>query len=397
MAPVRIFAVAAAGLLVFAHTGAWAQTGADQPAAAQANVAFISSAPVALLIDLSSDTVLFSKQTDRIIPPASMTKIMTSYVALDLVKKGELALDRRVTVSASTAARWSGRGSSMRLRAGDQPTIEQLLDGVVTLSGNDAAVALAEAIDGSEAAFVARMNATARAIGMTNSQFGTATGWPDQRRTLVTAQDLATLSRQLLTDFPQEYQRFYGLRSFGWNGASHQNRNPLLGAFAGADGIKTGHTNEAGYCLVGSALRDDRRLLLVVAGLPSMAARESASVSLMRWGFDQWESRSLFNAGQTVGFAQVQLGEAQDVPLVATAPIRVTVPRGADPVVRTSIRYNGPLKAPLRAGDTVAEMAISVEGQPDRTVPLTVGADVKLGTAMDRLQFGFYALFGMAA
>ncbi len=357
------------------------------------SAAFQTSAPVAMLVDLSSGSVLFARDTDRQIPPASMTKIMTSYVALDLVAKGELALDAATIIRPETAQKWSGRGSTMYLRAGQSVTIEELLHGVITLSGNDAAVALAEAIDGSEAAFIVRMNSTAGRLGMTNSQFATVNGWPDGGRTMVTARDLVVLAQALLRDHPQLYRQFYGQRSFLLNNFSQKNRNPLLGVVVGADGIKTGNTKDAGYCFVGSAERQGRRLVMVVAGLPSMDSRQAESTRMINWGFSHWENRIIASQGSIVGRAVLQEGNQASVSLTPLRDVVITVPHGENPEFQTVVRYDGPIKAPVQPGVAIATLVVTVAGQPPVEFPLGANEPVARGNLVHRLRFGFMALF----
>lgn len=254
---------------------------------------FETEAPIVMLKDLDSGRVLFSRGADKRFAPASMAKVMTAYVVLDLIAKGELSRNRLVTVEDATWKMWSARrgGSTMFLRAGEKVSIDDLLKGLITVSGNDAASVLAVGIDGSEAAFVRRMNDVAAKIGMASSRFGTASGWPDGGITKVSAGDLVLLAGKLIHDHPDAYARYFSIPKFQ-HGISpdgkpivQANRNPILGRFAGADGLKTGHTSEAGYCFLGSAKRDGRRLILVVAGMPSEKARREEAERLMNWGF----------------------------------------------------------------------------------------------------------------
>jgi serine-type D-Ala-D-Ala carboxypeptidase (penicillin-binding protein 5/6) len=232
---------------------------------------FETAAPVAYMVDLSSGAELYAKDADRRIPPASMAKMMTTYLAFKLVNEGKFKMTDTFTVRPETWAKWHGpeAGSTMFLSSGEKVSIENLLHGIVTLSGNDACIVLAEGMFGSEAAFVAQMNATAKELGLTNTQYGTANGWPDNGVTYTTARDLAKLGKATLYDFPQLYKDFYGKTEFTWgktvgSGAAivQPNRNPILGKIAGADGIKTGHTDEAGYGFTGSAEQNGRRIVI---------------------------------------------------------------------------------------------------------------------------------------
>jgi len=254
---------------------------------------FRANAPVAYLVDVTHNTVLFSQNADRRIEPASMTKMMTAYVVFDLVSQGKLRLDQTVTVSDGTWKRWHGArgGSTMFLRAGEQVTVADLLTGLLTVSGNDAAYALAEGVAGSSEDFVDLMNAKAAEIGLNDSHFASPNGWPDGGATYTTANDLARLAIQTIRTYPDLYHRFYGRPSLAWGRGAHGRTikqaatNPLIGRVQGADGLKTGFTDGAGYCLTGSAVRNGRRLVMVVAGLPSEKARLAESVRLMDWGF----------------------------------------------------------------------------------------------------------------
>ncbi|MBO9694744.1 MAG: D-alanyl-D-alanine carboxypeptidase [Sphingopyxis sp.] len=246
-----------------------------------------------MLKDPDTGQVLFSRGADKRFAPASMTKVMTAYVVLDLIKRGQLSRDRLFTVDDATWKTWSARprSSSMFLRAGEKISVDDLLKGLITVSGNDAATVLAVGIDGSESAFVKRMNGMAARLGMSSSNFGTASGWPDAGVTKVSAGDLTLLADRLIRDHPGGYARYFSIAKLR-HGISpdgkpivQANRNPILGRIAGADGLKTGHTSEAGYCLLGSAKRDGRRLIIVVAGMPSEKARREEAERLMNWGF----------------------------------------------------------------------------------------------------------------
>src|SRR5687768_586994 len=330
-------------------------TAAPAPAAAPT---FETPAEVAYLIDLSSGAVLLEKDSDRRIPPASMAKMMTTHVAFELIKRGDLKLDTMCTVRPETWKRWHGpaAGSTMFLSPNEQVSVENLLYGIVTLSGNDASVVLAECIAGTEAQFVNIMNENARRLGLTNSRFGNSNGWPDEGQTYVTARDLAMLARAEIENHPDLYKQFYGRKDFTWGktlgsgqAITQANRNPLLGRVAGADGLKTGHTEEAGYGFTGSAEQNGRRLIMVIAGLDSFNGRIAESVKLMEWGFNAWQEKPLYKAGATVGEAQVQLGSEGTVPLVTPRDYSVTMPAGVlSKISSTKIRYKGPLPAPIK-------------------------------------------------
>src|SRR5690349_7765290 len=311
---------------------------------------FDTPAKVAYLIDLSSGAVLLSKDADRRMPPASMAKMMTSNVAFDLIKRGELKLDKMCTGRPETWQKWHGpqAGSTMFLSPNEQVSVENLLKGIVTLSGNDASVVLAECIAGTEQAFTDQMNALGKRIGLTNSHFGTANGWPDNGVTYVSARDLATLAKWEIEHHYKLYKEFYSLPSFTWGKTlgsnqdiTQQNRNPILGKVPGADGLKTGHTDEAGYGFTGSAEQNGRRLIEVLAGMSSWNERVQESTRLMQWGFGAWQAKPLFQQGAKVGTAKVQLGSSGEVPLVAPRNLAVTVPAGllSGSATRMKIRY----------------------------------------------------------
>ncbi|WP_439567774.1 D-alanyl-D-alanine carboxypeptidase family protein [Sphingopyxis sp.] len=282
-----------AGLALVFAAPASAANDARPKSAAAARPLYTTQAPIVMLKDLDSGEILYSRGAEKRFAPASMAKVMTAYVVLDLIKKGELSRDKQFTVSDATWKKWSGSsgGSTMFLRPGEKISVDDLLKGLITVSGNDAAAVLAVGIDGSEEVFSKRMNIIAGGIEMKSSYFGTPSGWPDGGATKVSAADLITLADRLIRDHPGGYARYFSLPRLQ-HGTSPEgkpivqsNRNPILGRFVGADGLKTGHTSEAGYCFLGSAKRDGRRLIMVVAGLPSDKARRDEAERLMTWGF----------------------------------------------------------------------------------------------------------------
>ena len=366
---------------------------------------FETPARVAYLIDLSSGAVLLSKNADVRMPPASMAKMMTTNVAFELVKKGDLKLDKKCTVRPETWQKWHGpqAGSTMFLSPNEQVTVDELLKGIITLSGNDASVVLAECIAGTEEAFANVMNDNAKRLGLTNSHFGNSNGWPDEGVTYVSARDLATLARAEIENYPDLYKKYYSLTEYthgqtlGSGAAITQaNRNPLLGRVAGADGLKTGHTEEAGYGFTGSAEQNGRRLIMVVAGLDSFNQRISESVRLMQWGFNAWQSKPLFKAGTNVGSAQVQLGSSNEVPLVAPRDLALTIPAGVlSKTGAMKIRYQGPVKAPIAKGQHVADLVVSMP-DGEQVMPLAAGEAIEEAGFFGRVWIGLKQLFGMA-
>jgi serine-type D-Ala-D-Ala carboxypeptidase (penicillin-binding protein 5/6) len=366
---------------------------------------FETAAPVAFMIDLASGAVLYAKDADRRMPPASMAKIMTTHVAFDLIDRGELSLDKMCTVRPETWRQWHGpqAGSTMFLSPGEEVSVKNLLHGIVTLSGNDASVVLAECISGTEPAFVALMNRKSQELGLQNSYWGNPVGWPDGGVTYTTARDLANLAAADINQHGKLYREFYGQREFTWGQTlgsnrpiTQGNRNPLLGRVPGADGLKTGHTNEAGYGFTGSAEQDGRRLVMVVAGLDGFNQRIEESVRFMQWGFNAWQARPLFQQGTKVGEARVQLGGARSVGLVAPRNLAVTVPAGLGRNVTARIAYEGPVKAPIAEGQHIADLVVSSEGMPDQVMPLVAERAVSEAGFFSRMMAGLRHLFGMA-
>lgn len=361
-----------------------------------------TEAPIAYMQDLSSGAVLYSKNADHRMPPASMAKMMTTHIAFRLIQRGELKLDQKFVVRPETWKQWHGpqAGSTMFLSPGEEVSVENLLHGIVTLSGNDACVVLAEGIAGTEQAFAALMNEEAKRLGMSNSHFGNSNGWPDEGITYTTAKDLTRLARATVEETPDLYKQFYGTREFTWGktmgGAAitQGNRNPLLGRVEGADGLKTGHTEEAGYGFTGSAEQNGRRLIMVVAGLDSFSGRIAESVRFMDWGFRAWKAQPLFKKGQEVEKAPVQLGSESEVGLVAPKNLAVTLPRGASANMTVKLVYDGPIKAPIKKGDKIAQLVVSTPDTAPQVMPLVAANDVEEAGIFGRLWNGFMSLFG---
>ena len=373
--------------------------------AAAAPPPFDTPAPIAYLVDLSSGAVLLAKDADRRMPPASMAKMMTTEVAFELIDKGEMPLSKMCTVRPETWQKWHGpqAGSTMFLSPNEQVSVENLLHGIVTLSGNDASVVLAECIAGTEEAFANQMNALAKQLGLANSHFGNSNGWPDEGVTYVTARDLATLATATIQRHPKLYKQFYGQPSFTWgktlgSGAdiTQGNRNPILGKIPGADGLKTGHTEEAGYGFTGSAEQNGRRLVMVVAGLDSFNQRISESTRLMNWGFNAWQAKPLFKSGAQVGTAQVQLGGESEVGLVAPRDLAVTIPAGLLSKTAMKIRYAGPVKAPIAKGQHIADLIVTSSDTGEQVMPLVAAEAVEEAGFFGRLWAGLKQLLGMA-
>lgn len=349
--------------------------------------------PVVLLIDLSSGQTLYSREPERRFVPASVTKVMTAYTAFRLMDEGKISPETPVEISAEVAELWSGEGSSMFLKAGDKVTAGQLLLGVTTVSGNDAAVALAIAATGSQDAWLALMNENAAELGMRNTHFGTPNGWPDEGRTYTSARDLAILAEALTTRYPELYRRFIGHHGMSYNGIAQSNHDPVTGVVEGADGIKTGYTRQAGYNFLGSAERNGRRLVMVIAGVPTIPIRNQTARDLLEWGFDAFDSRVVVPAATTVGLAQVQNGAEDEVELRTGDAVLASMPHGNHAKVSLSVRYRGPIEAPIAKGQEVAFLRVAVEGQQPHDVPLIAAEAVSQANPFQRLINGVAGLF----
>ncbi len=362
---------------------------------------FETAAPVAYMVDLSSGAELYAKDADRRIPPASMAKMMTMYLAFDLIKQGKFRLKDSFTVRPETWTKWHGpaAGSTMFLSSGEKVSIENLLHGISTLSGNDACIVLAEGMFGTEAAFVAQMNATAARLGLKNTHYGTSNGWPDGGATYTTARDLAALGKATIYNFPDFYKQFAGVKDFSWGktmgGAAitQANRNPILGKIAGADGIKTGHTDEAGYGFTGSAEQNGRRIVMVVAGVDSFNGRINESVKFMDWGFKAWTTRPVAQAHKHVGEAEVMLGNQATVGLITPRSVALTLPTGVDGAMTVSLAYNGPIRAPIKQGQHIADLVVKVAGAPAQLTPLVAEEDVAEAGFFGRAWAGLMSFF----
>lgn len=362
-------------------------------AAIPAPPAELAQIPVSLLVDLGSGQVLVQRRPDVPFLPASVTKVMTAYVAFEEIGAGRLPLDRRFSERPETEKQWFAKGTSMYLTRNDWPTTRDLLHGIMTASANDASIVLAEGHAGSVEAWTAKMNGAARRLGMTNSHYNTPNGWMDDGHTYVTASDLVRLADAMITRYPDLYREFSGHKHWYWRDVAMRSHDPTVGVVPGADGIKTGYTREAGYNFLGTAERDGRRLVMVLAGSPKPKVRDEVARALLEWGFAAWSPRHLFDQGQTISRARVQDGEARTVPLVANREVHATLPSGGRQKVSLLVRYRGPLKAPIRKGDQVAELEIKVDGLAPGRVPLYAGRDVAVGGPLDRLIHGAINLF----
>ncbi len=367
------FAFAILAVLLFGHSAA----------------AFETKAQAAFIMDQTTGTVLLDKDADRPLPPASMSKLMTLYMAFEAVRRGKAdgGLDLNEELPVSEHAQSYG-GSSMFLRSGETVSVEDLLRGIIVLSGNDACVVIAEALspDGTEYGFARLMTERAEQLGMTNSTFINASGWP-QTGHVMSMRDLAILADRLITDFPEFYPMF-AETEFAFDNrvpSNRMNRNPVLSMGIGADGLKTGHTQEAGYGLVGSAKQGDRRIIFVITGLNSTAERAQESQAIVNWAFRQFAMREVAKAGQQFAQADVWMGAAPTVGLVAGEDLNVLMPALANGDIEAEVVFTGPLEAPIAKGDPLAELVFTPEGLPEKRLPLVADRDVPAGGFVSRV------------
>ncbi len=336
---------------------------------------FDTEARYAIAVDYNSGATLLAKNADEHMPTASMSKIMTAYQVYLDIKAGKAKLDNDLPVSEDA---WKTGGSKMFVPYPGKVKIVDLLRGVMIQSGNDACIVLAEGLAGSTNAFVDEMNATAKELGLTNSHFADVDGLPDPNH-YMSPRDLVTLSEHLIRDFPELYA-LGAEKEFTYNGIKQGNRNPLLYHNIGADGVKTGHTDEAGYSLVGSAIRDGRRVIIVVEGLPSMKARDEESDRLMEWAFRAFDDVTAAHKGVAIDQAPVWLGDKPTVPVATDRDIVMTVPRGPHKELKVTAVYDGPIKAPVTAGEKVGELRVEYGNDEPVDYPLFAMAPVeKLG------------------
>jgi D-alanyl-D-alanine carboxypeptidase (penicillin-binding protein 5/6) len=354
------------------------------------------TAPIALMVDLGSGRTLFTRQANRRFMPASLTKIMTAYVAFELISAGKLHPAQRFTMSDAAFAQWHRVGSTMFLNRGQSVSVDELLRGIMTVSANDGCVVLAEGASGSVANFVALMNAEAKRLGMNDSRFGSPNGWPDQGATYTTAHDLAVVTRAILLRHPALYQAYVGHPEFTFNNIRQSNHVPIVGSVAGADGVKTGFTNEAGYGFVGSAVRNGRRLVMVVGGYDRAWQRARETRAIKEWGFYAWRTQPLLPRGATIGEVRVQGGAATTVPVDSPVPYYLTLaPDERAGQATARLRYFGPIQAPVAKGAQVAELVVSAPGQPPHALPLYAKSGVAPAGPLARLRNGLLGLVGL--
>jgi serine-type D-Ala-D-Ala carboxypeptidase (penicillin-binding protein 5/6) len=369
---------------------------ADEPVAQLVDDAALppieSAAAFAEIMDYDTGTVLFAKRSDELMKPASMAKLMTVALIFQKLKAGELNLDDKFTVSAKV---WNlfardAQTSKMFVAAGESIRLEDLIRGILVVSGNDACAVVAENIAGSEEAFAKLMNQEARRIGLTQSTFANSNGMPDPAQN-VTAHELALLARHLIKEYP-EYYRYFAERELTWNKVTQPNRDLLLATYPGADGLKTGHTDESGYGITASAQQDGRRMIVVVNGLSSVEARAEEAKRLLDIGFREFKTYALLKPGDTVGHAQIWAGEHRTVPLIVRQPISLLMRTAARDRLRVTLAFNEPVLPPISRGDEMGQLTVTAPGVAPVRIPVYAGAQVREGTLLTRLKAGIKLL-----
>jgi len=377
-------------LATLKHLSAGFLAAAVALAATSASAAIDTTARSAYIVDMRTGAVLLDKNADERIPPASMSKMMTAYMVYVYLKDGKAKLDDMLPVSEKA---WRTQGSKMFVPLGQQVKLEDLLRGMIIQSGNDACIVLAEGLAGSEEAFVEQMNQTAKRIGLEHSHFANVTGLPNPEH-YMTAHDLAILAKHIIEDFPDFY-KYESEKEFAYNGIKQGNRNPLLYKDLGADGLKTGHTEEAGYGLTASVVRENRRIVMVLSGMKTMKERSQESERLIEWAYREFGGYTLFKQGETVEEADVWLGADAKVPLVPAQDATATLPRRVRKDMKVTVAYDKPVKAPLKKGDQVGKLIVTAPDMSPQEFPLVAAKDVerlgalgRVGAAVGYLVFG---------
>ncbi|MCH7544308.1 MAG: D-alanyl-D-alanine carboxypeptidase [Proteobacteria bacterium] len=378
-----------------AYTPGW-RLGSLAPAAlflylvAAPAAALETIAKQAILMDAQTGTVLLEKNADDTMPPSSMSKLMTVYMVFERLKNGSLTLDDKLPVSKKA---WRKGGSKMYVLVGKSVRVEDLLRGIIVQSGNDATIVVAEGLSGTEEAFAIEMTKKGQEIGLENSVFRNASGWPEEGH-YMTARDIALLSKRTIDDFP-DYYHYYAETSFTFSGIRQGNRNPLIYRNMGADGLKTGHTEAGGFGLAASVIRDGRRLILVVNGIENAQSRANESQRLIEWGFREFANFALFRAGETVDEANVWLGTEAKVPLILEQDLVLTLPKRARRTAKVKVVYTAPIPAPITDGAEIAKLVITAPGLDDLVVPLMAGAEVRRLGFLGRISAAIqYLLWG---
>ena len=353
--------------------------------------AYETKARAAYLTDMNTGTVLMEKEADLPLPPASMSKLMTLNMLFEALQDGRVSLDTRFPVS--TRAKNMG-GSSMFLNEADRPTVEELIQGIIVLSGNDACVVVAEGLAGSEAAFARLMNERARDLGMNNSTFANASGWPDPNQRM-SMRDLGILAERLIRDFP-EYYGYFAQKEFAFDGRTPDNRfnrNPLLSLGIGADGLKTGHTSEAGYGLVGSAVQGNRRIVFVISGLTSERERAEEAERLVNWAFRQFIQKTVLRSGTEVARAKIWMGDQEEIGLVPAEDVSLLLPALERDALNAEVIFRSPIEAPVKKGQEVAEMVVSLRDLPEVRIQLVSDRDIARGGFLPRVRTALNVLY----
>ncbi len=348
-----------------------------------------------IIMDFETRQYIYTKDHQKMIPPASMSKLMTIYMIFEKLKDGSLSLDDTFTVS-ENAWRKGGAASgssTMFLKIGEKVTVRDIIQGIIIQSGNDACIVAAENLSGSEEDFAAEMQKKARQIGLKHSSFANATGWPHPDQ-LMSVEDLAKLARAIIYQFP-EYYHIFSEHTFTHNNIKQGNRNPLLYSMQHADGLKTGHTEEAGFCLVASAKKDNRRLISVMAGLKSNKERSEEAEKLMSWGFREFSNYTMLKAGQVIATVPVWQGNENNINLIIEKNVRRTLKKSSISKIKMTAIYDKPITAPIKKGDQLGVVKIDIPGQQDLEIPLIADRDVKKLGIFGRIQSNLrYLLLG---
>lgn len=346
----------------------------------QPAIAMETTARSALVVDYNTGSVLLSKNAETPMPPASMSKLMTLNLIFEALEDGRLTLDDTFRVSAKASQKG---GSKMFVREGARVRVEDLIRGVIVQSGNDACIVLAEGLSGTEEEFAKLMTKRARELGMMNSNFVNSTGWPDPGHEM-SAQDLVLLATHLIEKLPQ-YYKYFAEETFTWENITQNNRNPLLSMNIGADGLKTGHTEEAGYGLVGSAVSGERRIVFMIGGMDSALARSTEAERIARWAFRDFEMKTLFKAGETIDQANVWLGAEKTVEMALENDVELLLPLGSLDKVTAYYTYISPVEAPIQAGQKLGELIVIIPDSEPQSFPLTARTSVEAGGFVERI------------
>ena len=348
-------------------------------------------APQAYMVDFNTGTILLEKNADQKMVPSSMSKIMTAHMVFERLKAGDIKLDDLLYVSKEA---WQTGGSKMFVKVESKVSVGDLLQGVIVQSGNDACVVLAEGLSGTEVSFAEEITRKAHEMGATNTTLMNSTGLPHENQ-LTTARDLAILAERTMRDFPQEYEKYYAMKDFTYNNIKQGNRNTLLYKNMGADGVKTGHTEDGGYGIVASAKQEGRRIILVINGLPTSKDRDQEATALLNWGFNYFKNYKIFGKGDLVEVADVWSGAEKSVPLIASQDVVFTIPRSQKKDLQTKIIYDSPLAAPIKAGDVVGTIEVTVPEKGIHKIPLHAGKDVEMAGFFQRITNSIqYLLWG---